>query len=181
MPDLSKPNNRKYAFIVFFAFGLDQLSKWLVLHYINLYERITVIPGFFDLTLVYNPGAAFSFLANAGGWQKYLFMALALAVCVFFTFEIKNNKFSALGKTAASFIMGGALGNALDRLMHTDMSTPAHGVVDYFLFYYQQWSYPAFNVADSFICVGAFLLIVDMLKNRKQITSESEADKASNE
>ncbi|WP_434778349.1 signal peptidase II [Neisseria sp. Ec49-e6-T10] len=160
--------NIKYVFLVVFVFGLDQLVKWLVLHYITLHDQINIIPHFFDLTLRFNSGAAFSFLADAGGWQKYLFLTLAIAVCVFFSYEISKNKFAKLGKIAASFIMGGALGNAFDRLIHTQ--DPYHGVVDFLLFYYQNWAYPAFNIADSFICIGAVLLIWDSIQSKKKIS-----------
>ncbi len=172
MPDHQGKNGR-FVLLVALIFGIDQLTKWLVLFNFNLYERSNVIPGFFDLTLVYNSGAAFSFLANAGGWQKYLFMGLALAVCTFFSFEIKRNKLSTLGKIAASFIMGGALGNAFDRLVHADTSTAAHGVVDFLLFYYQNWFYPAFNLADSFICVGAVLFIWEALKSKNKTAAQT--------
>lgn len=160
MPNHLPTKNLKFAFLVAAIIAVDQISKWLILKNFSLYDRVNIIPGFFDFTLIYNPGAAFSFLADAGGWQKYFFLVLALAICVFFTYEIKNNKLSGLGKVAASFIMGGALGNALDRLIHSDTSTPAHGVVDFLSFYYQNWRYPSFNLADSFICVGAILFVL---------------------
>ncbi|RBB92919.1 signal peptidase II, partial [Pseudomonas sp. MWU12-2115] len=120
-------------------------------------EMRDVIPGYFSFTLIYNPGAAFSFLRDAGGWQKYLFTLLALGVSGYLGWNIIKGRFTSLMNIAASFIIGGAIGNVIDRL--------AYGhVVDFILVHYQHsWYYPAFNLADSFICVGAVLMVLDSM------------------
>ena len=154
-------NNSRYFIIAVLIIVLDQLTKWMVLARFTYAERLTIIDGFFDLILVYNKGAAFSFLADAGGWQKYFFTILAFAICIYLGRGIVKNQFTTIGKFAAAFIIGGALGNVVDRLIH------GH-VVDFLLFYYKNWSYPAFNLADSFICVGAVLLLWDAFIIGKQ-------------
>ncbi|MDF7675622.1 signal peptidase II [Neisseriaceae bacterium ESL0693] len=142
------------AAIMVVAALLDQFSKSQILSHFTYGERINIIPHFFDLILVYNPGAAFSFLANAGGWQKFFFMALALVISIYLIRAIWRNEFDRLGNLGASLIVGGAAGNVIDRLMH------GH-VVDFLLFYHQHWFFPAFNLADSFICVGAACLLLE--------------------
>ena len=132
----------------------DQISKFAVLERFALYERLNVIDGFFDLTLVYNPGAAFSFLANMGGAQRYIFVVLAFAIRLWLGWNVVKGGFGRLGNWAAAMIIGGAMGNVIDRFLHGQ-------VVDFLLFYWQNHYYPAFNVADSFICVGAFLLVLE--------------------
>lgn len=138
----------------------DQISKWLILQNFIYRERVNIIPGFFDLTLVFNPGAAFSFLAGAGGWQKYFFLLLAAAICTYLLIALKKNQFGTWGSWGAAAIVGGALGNVIDRLVH------GH-VVDFLLFYFREHYYPAFNLADSFICIGAFLLFVEGFGGKK--------------
>lgn len=136
---------------------VDQLTK---IHFNESYrygELREVIPGYFGFTLLFNPGAAFSFLADAGGWQKYFFTGLAFAVSGWLGWGILRQQFTRLMCLAASFIMGGALGNVIDRLIH------GH-VIDFIqVHYYQSWFYPAFNLADSFIVVGAILMVVDSI------------------
>lgn len=159
--DKSEPSNIRYWLLAATAILLDQISKWAILQNLQEYERINIIPYFFDLTRVYNPGAAFSFLADAGGWQKFFFTGLAFVISGWLAYQIIKNEFGKIGKLGASMIIGGAMGNVLDRLQH------GH-VIDYLLFYWQNWFYPAFNVADSFIVVGAAFLIIDGFKNGKQ-------------
>ena len=106
------------------------------------------------MTLVYNPGAAFSFLANMGGAQRYIFVVLAFAISIWLGWNVVKGGFGRLGNWAAAMIIGGAMGNVIDRFLHGQ-------VVDFLLFYWQNHYYPAFNVADSFICVGAFLLVLE--------------------
>lgn len=150
-----------YGAIIILGLIADQLSKYMILQHVQYLERMPVIPGFFDLTLVYNPGAAFSFLADAGGWQKFFFMGLALIICIYLLQAIIRDEFGAMGKLAAALIIGGAIGNVVDRLVH------GH-VVDFLLFYYHNWFYPAFNVADSLICVGAVLLVLESIFHPKR-------------
>ena len=148
----------KWMGLALLVIVLDQLSKIYFNTQYQFGEMRDVIPGYFSFTLIYNPGAAFSFLRDAGGWQKYLFTLLALGVSAYLGWNIIRGRFSRLMNIAASFIMGGAIGNVIDRL--------AYGhVVDFILVHYQHsWYYPAFNLADSFICVGAALMVLDSLK-----------------
>ena len=143
------------------AIILDQISKWTILAKFEDFERVNIIPHFFDLTLVYNTGAAFSFLANHSGWQKYFFIVLAFVINGWLANGVRNGEFGKLGNFAAAMIIGGAFGNVIDRFIHGK-------VVDFLLFYWQNHYYPAFNVADSFICVGVALLIIDGLKQGKK-------------
>ncbi|MDO4694350.1 MAG: signal peptidase II [Eikenella sp.] len=142
-----------YFALAVLAVAADQLTKILVLAYIPFQTRLPVISGFFDLTHVYNPGAAFSFLADAGGWQKYFFTAFAVLVCLYLGRNILKREFRGLSAWAAAMIMGGAVGNVTDRLLY------GH-VVDFLLVYWRNYYYPAFNIADSFICVGAALFVL---------------------
>jgi len=136
---------------------LDQLAKLYFNGTYQYAETRAVIPGLFNFTLIYNPGAAFSFLADAGGWQKHLFTVLAFAVSIWLAWNIVHGRFSRLMCWAATFIMGGAIGNVIDRV--------AYGhVIDFIQVYYHNWYYPAFNLADSFICVGAALMVLDSLR-----------------
>lgn len=154
----------KYSFLYItavVAMILDQISKWAILAKFEDFERVNIIPHFFDLTLVYNTGAAFSFLANHSGWQKYFFIVLAFVISGWLANGVRKGEFGKLGNFAAAMIIGGALGNVIDRFIHGK-------VVDFLLFYWQNHYYPAFNVADSFICVGVALLIIDGLKQGKK-------------
>lgn len=151
---------RAYMLLFMMAIVLDQLSKYAILARWEYGERVNIIPHFFDLTLVYNPGAAFSFLANMGGAQKYIFTVLAFAISAWLISGIVKNEFGKLGRWAAVSIISGAMGNVIDRFVH------GH-VIDFLLFYWQNYYYPAFNVADSFICVGAVLLAWDGAKYQK--------------
>lgn len=149
-----------YGLIIALSIIADQLSKNWILQHMQYMQRTAVIPRFFDLILVYNTGAAFSFLADAGGWQKFLFMGLALIICVYLLKEIICDGFGSVGKFGAAMIIGGAVGNVIDRLIH------GH-VVDFILLYYHNWFYPAFNIADSLICIGAVLLVLESFFHRK--------------
>ena len=135
---------------------VDQSCKAAVSHFFRYGERKPVVHGFFDLTLVYNKGAAFSFLSSAGGWQRWFFTAIGIAAALFIVFLLARHGSQRLFGAALSLIAGGALGNVIDRLVH------GH-VVDFLLFFHRDWSFPAFNVADSAITVGAVLLVADEL------------------
>lgn len=139
----------------------DQLSKFAVNHYFVYAEVLPVVPGFFNLTLTYNPGAAFSFLASAGGWQRYLFTALAGVVTAWLSWQMVKGRFSRRMNGAAACIIGGALGNMIDRVVHGY-------VIDFIQLYYKLWYYPAFNVADSFICIGAVLMVFDSVATQRE-------------
>ncbi|PAU87558.1 signal peptidase II [Pseudomonas sp. WN033] len=142
---------------------LDLSTKWLADSTLQMYQQVPVIPGLFSFTLAYNPGAAFSFLADSGGWQRWFFIAVAVGVSVLLVIwlaRLAREKW--LEAMALALILGGALGNLYDRVVH------GH-VVDFILVHWQQsWFFPAFNIADSAITIGAVLLIADMFWPRKK-------------
>ncbi|MDO4430215.1 MAG: signal peptidase II [Lonepinella koalarum] len=139
------------------AFIIDLFTKELVLR--NMYyQQIEILP-FFNLTYAENPGAAFSFLASHDGWQKYFFIVLALVISSMLIYFLKKNHISQkLQNSAYALIIGGALANMVDRAIHGV-------VIDFLDFYWSNWHYPTFNVADIAISVGAVLLAVDAFKN----------------
>ncbi|MFN6961558.1 MAG: signal peptidase II [Rhodocyclaceae bacterium] len=138
----------------------DHACKAWVLNAFHLYESVTVTP-FFNLVLVMNPGASFSFLANAGGWQKWFFIALALAISAWLAVMIRRHAGQRLMPAALALILGGALGNVIDRLRFG-------AVVDFLDFHLGGWHWPAFNVADSAITIGVILLLLQQLRHRPQ-------------
>ncbi len=133
---------------------LDQLTKLWIDSSMTLHERLPLIEGYFDLTLAYNPGAAFSFLADAGGWQRWFFTILSTVVTLILVVWLKRlQAHEKITAVALALIIGGAIGNLIDRI--------AYGhVIDFLLVYYQQWSWPAFNVADSAISIGVILMLL---------------------
>jgi signal peptidase II len=135
----------------------DQLTKILALRSLAHGERVPVIAGWFDLTLVYNPGAAFSMLANAGGWQRNFLIGMGLVAACVLLWLLWQHGAQRLFATGLALILGGALGNVIDRIFLGQ-------VVDFVLLYYRDWHWPAFNIADSAITVGAALLIIDELR-----------------
>lgn len=133
--------------------ALDQASKLAILACFQLGESLP-LTTFFNLVLVYNPGAAFNFLAGAGGWQKWFFVVLALGVSVWIMLTMRQQPQAKLQNFALALIMGGALGNVIDRF--------AYGaVVDFLDFYWGTAHFPTFNLADSAISLGAFLMVLD--------------------
>ena len=133
--------------------ALDQLTKWIVLAHLQPYEPLPVIPGVLNWTLAFNTGAAFSFLADAGGWQRWGFSALAVAIsAVLGVWLARTPRADWRSALPLALVIGGALGNLVDRLRF------GH-VTDFIqVFYWPGQAWPAFNVADSAICVGAALL-----------------------
>ena len=138
---------------------LDQLTKHVVQQSIAFGSSNRVTP-FFDLVLVYNPGAAFSFLSTAPGWQRELFIGIAAVAAVLIVFLLRRNVADRLFCFALGLILGGALGNLVDRIL-------LGAVVDFLHFHVAQYYWPAFNVADSAITCGAGLLIWDSLRRSK--------------
>ncbi|CAG0910220.1 unnamed protein product [Cyprideis torosa] len=135
----------------------DQVSKWVANSSLVLHTPVPVLPGYFDFMLAYNTGAAFSFLSQAGGWQRWFFSLLALGVSIAIVIWIKRLPTSEkLTAVSLSLILGGAVGNLIDRLLF------GH-VIDFIQVYFGSYAYPAFNIADSAISVGAVLLIVQAL------------------
>ncbi len=143
---------------------LDQLSKWVVLSQIDFGQTIYVAP-FWNWVLTFNPGAAFSFLADQQGWQKWLFTALALGVSAWIAIELRKHPEQNLLSLALSLIMGGALGNVIDRVRFG-------AVVDFIQWHVAGYYWPAFNVADSAITVGAVFLVFSQLTagNKKDLS-----------
>ncbi|NHA14906.1 signal peptidase II [Thioalkalivibrio sp. XN279] len=142
----------------------DQVTKWLVTQNLALYERIELLPVL-GLTHLHNTGAAFSFLADAGGWQRWFFIAIAVLVTVLVCFWLSRMPARGQGWLAAALalVVGGAVGNVIDRV--------AHGyVIDFISVHWERSFFPAFNVADSAITVGAAILIIDSFyeSRRKQ-------------
>ncbi len=133
----------------------DFVSKAWMLAAFQPHESVVVLP-FFNLVLVFNSGAAFSFLAGAGGWQKSFFVSLALAISVWLVVMIRQHVAERLLPTALALVLGGALGNVIDRLRFG-------AVVDFLDFHIAGWHWPAFNVADSAITVGVALLLWQQL------------------
>lgn len=134
---------------------LDQLSKWLVLASLQFGESIYVAP-FWNWVLTYNPGAAFSFLADQPGWQRWFFTVLALGVSGWIALELRKHPEQKLLALALALVMGGALGNVIDRIRFG-------AVVDFIQWHVAGYYWPAFNVADSAITVGAVLLVLGQL------------------
>ncbi|MDY0746661.1 signal peptidase II [Paucibacter sp. R3-3] len=135
---------------------LDQLTKVLILRAFNFGDSVTVT-SFFNVVRVHNTGAAFSFLAGAAGWQRWFFVGLGLMATGFIGVMLKRHGHQAVFSLALSLILGGALGNVIDRLIHGY-------VVDFIQVHWDAWYFPSFNVADSGITVGAILLIWDELR-----------------
>jgi signal peptidase II len=136
---------------------LDQLTKQLVMANLH-YGQVIPVTGFFDLVLVFNTGAAFSFLAEHGGWQRWFFTVLALVISAWLITLMHQHRHEKLLPAAFALIIGGALGNVYDRIVHG-------AVVDFLHFHYAGWSWPAFNLADSAITVGVVMMLWGQLFN----------------
>ncbi len=144
----------KWLWLTLVAVVLDQISKLAIAASMQLYQSIQIMP-FFKLTYVHNTGAAFSFLSEAGGWQRWFFAGLALLISVVIAVwmaRLKKNE--TLLAVALALILGGAVGNLIDRL--------AYGyVIDFLDVYYETWHWPAFNIADSAITLGVILMLAE--------------------
>jgi signal peptidase II len=136
-------------------FLLDQLTKIAILGAFQLGESLP-ITSFFNLVRVHNAGAAFSFLADAGGWQRWFFTGLGTVAALVMVYLLRMHAGQTLFCLALSLLLGGAVGNVVDRVLYSH-------VIDFLDFYYGTWHFPAFNVADSAITMGACLLILDEL------------------
>jgi len=153
----------KWLWLTVLVIVLDLGTKAVISHHFSLYETMVIIPGWFNLTLAHNTGAAFSFLANESGWQRWFFAIIALIVsCIIFFWIKRLQPHERWVAIALALILGGALGNLWDRL------TLGY-VVDFLDFYYQgsegtqALHWPAFNIADSAISIGAVMLVIDAL------------------
>ena len=132
---------------------LDQITKFAITHNLSFGQSIE-ITSFFDLVLVYNPGAAFSFLAHHDGWQRWLFTVLAIAVSAWLAVLLRRHAAERLLPLAFALIIGGALGNVIDRMLFG-------AVIDFLYFHLGRHGFPAFNVADSAISIGVALMLFE--------------------
>ena len=137
------------------AIVLDQLSKFTLSEHLHAYVDVVAVTGFFNLVHIHNPGAAFSLLANQPGWQRHFFLGIALVACVLIFFLLRRATRPRYA-IALTLILGGALGNVIDRVLYGY-------VIDFLDFHLGAWHWPAFNVADSAITLGAALLVWDSL------------------
>ncbi len=146
----------KWLWLSLLVLILDQASKLAIDASMQLYESIPLLPSF-NLTYAHNTGAAFSFLAHAGGWQRWLFAGLAVVMSgIIAVWLARLQKHETLLAVALSLVLGGAIGNLIDRV--------AYGyVIDFLDVYYQDWHWPAFNIADSAICIGVGLMLLESL------------------
>jgi signal peptidase II len=133
----------------------DQFTKVLILGYYRLGDS-TPVTSFFNIVRVHNPGAAFSFLASAGGWQRWFFTTIGVAAAIFIIWMLRSHHQQRLFAFALACILGGAIGNVIDRVLYGY-------VVDFLDFHWRGWHFPAFNIADSAITIGACALILDEL------------------
>ncbi|MFK5914751.1 MAG: signal peptidase II [Woeseiaceae bacterium] len=147
----------KWIWLTLAVVVFDQLSKYIASTSLVMFQPVAVMP-MFNWTLMHNPGAAFSFLADAGGWQRWFFATIAVVVSAVIFFWIKklqqHEKWQAI---ALALILGGAIGNVIDRIW-------LGYVVDFIQVYYEQWYYPAFNIADSAIFIGVAMLLIDGIR-----------------
>ncbi|WP_407362898.1 signal peptidase II [Pseudomonas luteola] len=161
MPEAGRFGRLAWLWLSVVVVVLDQLSKAYFEGQLSLYQRIEVIPDLFSWTLAYNTGAAFSFLADHSGWQRWLFAAIAIAVSITLIVWLKrlgrNDTWIAI---ALALILGGAIGNLYDRIM-------LGHVIDFVLVHWREHLFPAFNLADSAITVGAIMLALDMFRTKK--------------
>ena len=151
----SQPTMLVWLALALLILLVDQLSKWLIIGQFNLGDSRS-ITGFFNLVRAHNPGAAFSFLAQAGGWQRWLFTGLGIGASLLMIWMLRSHPGQKLFGFAIACILGGAIGNVIDRLVHGY-------VVDFLDFHWAGWHFPAFNAADSAITLGAVCLLLDEL------------------
>ena len=147
----------KWSWVSLLVIVLDQLTKLWASSSLSYAEPVTLLP-FVNLTLLHNTGAAFSFLSEAGGWQRWFFALVALLISVVILIWLKRLPAGKVWLAVSlALVLGGALGNVWDRIY-------LGYVVDFIDVYYQRWHWPAFNLADSAISVGAVMLIIDTLR-----------------
>ncbi|MDR6950271.1 signal peptidase II [Pseudomonas sp. 2957] len=163
MPDaIGRFGRLSWLWLSLLVLVIDQASKFYFEARLEMFQQIVIIPDLFSWTLAYNTGAAFSFLADSSGWQRWLFALIAIAVSAVLVVWLKrlgrNDTWLAV---ALALVLGGALGNLYDRI------ALGH-VIDFILVHWQnRWYFPAFNIADSAITVGAIMLALDMFKSKK--------------
>lgn len=156
MPDLGRLPFWGWLLVSLAVVGFDQITKWAVQQTMVFGQSVPILP-FFNLVLVYNPGAAFSFLSSASGWQRELFIVIGVAASVLIAYLLRRHAGDAMFCFALSLILGGAIGNVIDRLW-------LGAVVDFLDVHVAGYHWPAFNIADSAITCGAALLIWDSFR-----------------
>ena len=167
---LNSNNMLKWLWLSALVVVLDLSTKAIATHYLVLYQPVPVFPGF-NWTLAHNAGAAFSFLSNESGWQRWFFSVIAFVVSIVLILWIKRLKPAETWLAVAlALVLGGAVGNLWDR------ATLGY-VVDFIDVYYQQRHWPAFNVADSAICIGAVMLVIDSLRGDRSDAAEDDDTK----
>jgi signal peptidase II len=160
--DIKVTNNTNARFVMWMVVVIvvvvaDQLTKWAIVEWVPLYDKVP-LNAFINLTHQKNAGAAFSFLADAGGWQRWFFVALASivsAVIAVWLWRIRNDSQTVLSAGLA-LVLGGAIGNLVDRIL-------LGHVTDFIQVWFGSWAFPSFNIADAGISVGAALLVIDAL------------------
>ncbi len=162
-----KPTALVWLWLSIIVVAADQLTKWFIVNQFELYEVLPLAP-ILELTRLHNTGAAFSLLAQAGGWQRWFFVGLAGTISVaivwwLYTLPARGYPWLSIG---LAFILGGAIGNGIDRL------TRGH-VVDFLHFHWRQAYFPAFNVADIAITTGAIMLVIDALMHTRRTKEPS--------
>ncbi len=151
----------RFLWLTFILIVLDQFTKQWVIRVFDLYESIEVMP-YLNLTYVRNMGAAFSFLSDQGGWQRWLFTFFAIAISVVLLIWLRRNPVSLWRQnTAFALILAGAIGNVIDRIMYGY-------VIDFLDVYVNDWHWPAFNVADMAITIGAVLMLLEAFFEQRQ-------------
>ena len=156
------PKLKRWLLLSLAVIVLDQFTKFWIAGTFHYGESLPLLP-FFNLVHAHNTGAAFSFLAGEAGWQRFFFIGIALAASVLIVYLLRKHAAERWFCLALSLILGGALGNVIDRVR-------LGYVIDFLDFYYASWHFPAFNVADSAITLGAALLILDSLRKKESTT-----------
>ncbi len=170
MPKLFTETGLRWLWLTLLCLVLDQITKQWVAGSFDLYESVNILP-IFSLTYVHNLGAAFSFLADQGGWQRWFFTAIAaIASIVFIVWLAKTPKSQRLLSIAFALMLSGALGNLIDRVLFGY-------VIDFLDFHWSGNHFPAFNVADSMIFIGAALMILESFISEQNATEKETEDK----
>lgn len=165
---------RKSIYLIAILTAIDQITKKIAEEALQFGEAISVLP-YLNFRLVYNKGAAFSFLSEAGGWQRWFFVVLATGVCAYILYWLSTLKPSEkLTKLSLVFVLSGALGNLIDRILFAkvtdfiDMYYPSSDACIFFFFQLpgNTCHWPTFNIADILITIGAGLLFIDLLRNK---------------
>ncbi len=160
MKNLFTDSGLRWLWLSIICLVIDQVSKQWVAGSFDLYESVNLLP-FFSFTYVHNPGAAFSFLADQGGWQRWFFTVIASVACIVFVVWLaKTPRSNVLLSIAFALMLSGAFGNLIDRVLFGY-------VIDFLDFHWAGYRFPAFNIADSLIFIGAALMILESFQQNK--------------